>query len=67
MLDEQAAITDAVERQKVVDEAARLLITGGYSIPVYQLSTTITAASKVQGLAFEASSRLDFYDAWISE
>lgn len=67
LLDEQAAITDAVERQKVVDEAARLLITGGYSIPVYQLSTTITAASKVQGLAFEASSRLDFYDAWISE
>ncbi|MDW4571755.1 ABC transporter substrate-binding protein [Microbacterium sp. M3] len=67
LLDEQAAIIDPAERQKVVDEAAELLITGGYSIPIYQLSTTITAASKVQGLGFEASSRLDFYDAWIAE
>ncbi|MFE5408128.1 ABC transporter substrate-binding protein [Microbacterium sp. NPDC056569] len=67
LLDEQAAIIDPAERQKVVDEAAELLITGGYSIPIYQLSTTITAASKVQGLTFEASSRLDFYDAWIAE
>lgn len=67
LLDQQAAIIDPAERQKVVDEAARLLITGGYSIPIYQLSTTITAASKVHGLTFEASSRLDFYDAWIAE
>ncbi|MDF2575093.1 MAG: peptide transporter, partial [Agromyces sp.] len=67
LLDEQAALIDPAERQKVVDEAASLLITGGYSIPIYQLSTTITAASKVQGLTFEASSRLDFYDAWIAE
>ena len=67
LLDQQAAIIDPAERQKVVDEAATLLITGGYSIPIYQLSTTITAASKVHGLTFEASSRLDFYDAWIAE
>ncbi|MEZ3161225.1 ABC transporter substrate-binding protein [Microbacterium sp. BWT-B31] len=67
LLDRQAAIIDATERQKVVDEAAKLLITGGYSIPIYQLSTTITAASKVHGLTFEASSRLDFYDTWIAE
>jgi len=67
LLDQQAAIIDTAQRQKIVDEAAALLITGGYSIPIYQLSTTITAASKVQGLTFEASSRLDFYDTWISE
>jgi peptide/nickel transport system substrate-binding protein len=67
LLDEQAAIIDPAERQEVVDEAARLLVTGGYTIPIYQLSTTITAASKAQGLTFEASSRLDFYDAWIAE
>ncbi|MGN6218316.1 MAG: ABC transporter substrate-binding protein [Microbacterium sp.] len=67
LLDEQAAITDPAERQTVVDEAAKLLITGGYSIPIYQLSTTITAAAKVHGLTFEASSRLDFYDAWVTE
>lgn len=67
LLDEQAAITDAATRQGVVEEAARALVTEGVTIPIYELSTTITAASKVQGLTFEASSRLDFYDAWIAE
>ncbi|PTT15987.1 peptide ABC transporter [Microbacterium sp. HMWF026] len=67
LLDEQSAITDPAARQSVVDEAARALITEGITIPIYELSTTITAASKVQGLTFEASSRLDFYDAWIAE
>ncbi|MBN9178426.1 MAG: ABC transporter substrate-binding protein [Microbacterium sp.] len=67
LLASQASITDRAERQKVVDEAAKLLISDAYSIPIYQLSTTITAAKKVVDLKFEASSRLDFYDAWISE
>lgn len=67
LLATQASITDRAARQKVVDEAATLLITDAYSIPIYQLSTTITAAKKVTGLTFEASSRLDFYDAWIAE
>lgn len=67
LLAEQASITDRAARQKVVDEAATLLVTDAYSIPIYQLSTTITAAKKVAGLTFEASSRLDFYDAWIAE
>ncbi len=67
LLNEQSAITDAAQRQTVVDEAARALVTEGITIPIYELSTTITAASKVRGLTFEASSRLDFYDAWIAE
>lgn len=67
LLDEQSSIIDAAERQRVVDEAARALIADGTTIPIYQLSTTITASSRVQGLTFEASSRLDFYDAWIAE
>lgn len=67
LLSQQASLTDKAERQKVVDEAAKLLITDAYSIPIYQLSTTITAAAKVKDLRFEASSRLDFYDTWIAE
>ncbi|KAA9089306.1 ABC transporter substrate-binding protein [Microbacterium radiodurans] len=67
LLDEQSSIIDATERQRVVDEAARALIADGTTIPIYQLSTTITASSRVRGLTFEASSRLDFYDAWIAE
>lgn len=66
LLDQQAATTDTAARQKLVTEAARALIDEGHAIPVYQLSTTIAAADKVHGLGFEASSRLDFYDAWIA-
>lgn len=67
VLDAQSAVTDAAARQTVVDEAARALIADGTTIPIYELSTTITASSRVRGLAFEASSRLDFFDAWIAE
>jgi len=67
VLDAQAATADQAERQKLVDEAETLLIEQGHSIPVYQLSTTIVASDSVRELAFEASSRLDFYDAWIAE
>ncbi len=67
LLDAQSAITDTAARQRAVDEAARALVTEGITIPIYELSTTITAASTVRGLTFEASSRLDFYDAWIAE
>lgn len=67
LLDQQAATTDQKARQKLVDDATQTLIKEGWSIPVYQLSTTIAASSKVHDLKFEASSRLDFYDAWLSK
>lgn len=66
LLDAQASITDPVERQKVVTEASKLLFEQAHSIPVVELSTTIAAAEKVRGLKFEGSSRIDFYDVWIS-
>jgi len=66
LLATQAATTDRAERQKIVDQAATLLITDAYSIPIYELSTTITASKRVHDLVFEASSRLDFYDAWVT-
>jgi peptide/nickel transport system substrate-binding protein len=66
LLDDSAAATDPEERQQLVAEASRQLLERGHSIPVYELSTTIAAADSVHGLAFEASSRLDFYDAWVT-
>ncbi|MNG38471.1 hypothetical protein D3C84_1261990 [compost metagenome] len=50
-----------------MDEAQEILIKDAHSIPLYELSTTISASDKVKGLTFEASSRLDFYDAWLSK
>ncbi|MFE5338860.1 ABC transporter substrate-binding protein [Isoptericola sp. NPDC056578] len=67
LLDDSAAATDPEERKKLVAEASRLLIERGHAIPVYELSTTIAASDRVQGLTFEASSRLDFYDAWVTD
>jgi peptide/nickel transport system substrate-binding protein len=67
LLDQQAATTDPKARQKLVDQATETLIKEAWSIPVYQLSTTIAASEKVHDLKFEASSRLDFYDAWLSK
>jgi peptide/nickel transport system substrate-binding protein len=65
LLDQQAATTDQTTRQKLVDQATSELITAGWSIPVFQLSTTIAASEKVHGLGFEASSRIDFADTWL--
>lgn len=67
LLDRSAATTDATERQELVTEASRLLVQKGHAIPVYELSTTIAASDEVHGLTFEASSRLDFYDAWVDQ
>jgi peptide/nickel transport system substrate-binding protein len=67
VLGDQAAALDKDARQKLVDEAQEALIKDAHSIPLYELSTTISASEKVHGLTFEASSRLDFYDAWLSK
>ncbi|MFF1831857.1 ABC transporter substrate-binding protein [Paenarthrobacter sp. NPDC058040] len=67
VLGEQAAALDKDARQKLVDEAQEALIKDAHSIPLYELSTTISASDKVHDLKFEASSRLDFYDAWLSK
>jgi peptide/nickel transport system substrate-binding protein len=67
ILADQAAALDKDARQKLVDEAQEALIKDAHSIPLYELSTTISASEKVSGLKFEASSRLDFYDAWLSK
>ncbi|MFF1254909.1 ABC transporter substrate-binding protein [Pseudarthrobacter sp. NPDC058329] len=67
VLADQAAALDKDARQKLVDEAQETLIKDAHSIPLYELSTTISASGKVHGLKFEASSRLDFYDAWLSK
>jgi peptide/nickel transport system substrate-binding protein len=67
ILGDQAAALDKDARQKLVDEAQTALINDAHSIPLYELSTTISANEKVHGLTFEASSRLDFYDVWLSK
>ncbi|GAA2181365.1 ABC transporter substrate-binding protein [Brooklawnia cerclae] len=66
-LAEAASVTDQGARQEAVDKAQELLLSDAHSIPTHELSTTISASEKVHDLKFEASSRLDFYDAWIEQ
>lgn len=62
----QAVTTATSKRQAAVDRAVKELITSGDANPVYQLSTTIVAGNRVHDLGFEASSRLDLYNTWVS-
>ena len=62
----QAATLDTVQREQLVAQASRQLLSEAYSVPLFELSTVIAASSKVHDLQFEASSRLWFYDAWLS-
>ncbi|KAA0017099.1 ABC transporter substrate-binding protein [Antrihabitans cavernicola] len=62
----QLASADVNQRGAQVSKAQELIIDRGLSIPTIELSQAIGVASTVQDLKFEASSRLQFYDAWLS-
>ncbi|MGC0366086.1 peptide/nickel transport system substrate-binding protein [Rhodococcus sp. 27YEA15] len=66
VLTEQLSATDNDKRSELVATAQKLIVERGYSIPTIELSQAVGAASKVQDLKFEASSRLQFYDTWLS-
>lgn len=66
VLTDQLAATDNTQRGELVATAQELILDRGLSIPTIELSQAIGAGSSVQDLNFEASSRLQFYDAWLS-
>ncbi|MGC0365637.1 peptide/nickel transport system substrate-binding protein [Rhodococcus sp. 27YEA15] len=66
ILTKQLATTDNTERGALIDRAQHLIADRGLSIPTIELSQAVGAASSVQDLKFEASSRLQFFDAWLS-
>jgi peptide/nickel transport system substrate-binding protein len=66
VLTDQLAATDNGQRGELVSTAQELILDRGLSIPTIELSQAIGAGSSVQDLNFEASSRLQFYDAWLS-
>jgi len=57
---------DSARRQKYVTEAADLLIAEGNAIPLVELATVIATGQQVQGFHFDASSRFQLYDTWLS-
>ncbi|MFI6314455.1 ABC transporter substrate-binding protein [Nocardia fusca] len=62
----QLAAVDSGRRVQLIEQAQRLLLDEGLWIPTIELSQAIGVANTVQGLTFEASARLQFYDTWLS-
>lgn len=65
LLDEQLAAADPAARAALVGEAQREVLDQGLAIPLFELAQSIGVGGGVHGLAFDASSRLLFHDAWI--
>lgn len=66
ILAKQAATADATARQQLVDQAQQLIVSNAYVVPIVELETELGVAKKVHDLEFEASSRIQLHDTWIS-
>ncbi|MFB6899069.1 ABC transporter substrate-binding protein [Streptomyces hydrogenans] len=65
-LDAQAAATDPARRAAHVATAQRRILEQGYQIPVFEMTTVFALSKKVHDITFDASSRLQFHDTWLS-
>ncbi|WP_397452340.1 ABC transporter substrate-binding protein [Pseudomonas sp. NA-150] len=65
LLRESAATLDPTRRQALIDQASEALLREGHAIPLIELVTVLGHGKKVQGLHYEASSRLQLFDTWL--
>ncbi|MCH6164270.1 ABC transporter substrate-binding protein [Pseudonocardia alaniniphila] len=64
LLAAQAAEADPAKRTGVVGQAQQVLLQNYYTVPVVELTTVLGVAADVHGVRFDASSRIQLYDAW---
>jgi len=64
LLDGLASTADATAREALGAQAQKLILERGYGIPVYELAQVTAVAPGVDGVRYESSSRLIFFDAW---
>ncbi len=64
-LSDQLQAADPAARAQLIGRAQQLVIDNGLYIPTIELSQAIGVSNKVRDLKFEASGRLQFYDAWL--
>ncbi|MEU8417878.1 ABC transporter substrate-binding protein [Amycolatopsis japonica] len=65
-LDAQSSTVDPAKRKPAAEEAQRAIIEHGYSAPVFELTQVLAHGPNAHGVGFEASSRLQLFDAWVS-
>jgi len=64
VLTQQAATPDPAARRELVARAQQLLVENAWTVPVVELTTVLAAGPDVQGIRFDASSRIHLFDAW---
>ncbi|WP_342755455.1 ABC transporter substrate-binding protein [Pantoea sp. MBD-2R] len=57
---------EKAQRQDYVTQAAKQLIAEGNAIPLVELATVIATGQNVRGFHFDASSRFQLYDTWLT-
>lgn len=65
-LDQQAATVDPAVRKPAAEQAQRLIVEHAYAIPVFELTQVVALGPDAHALGFEASSRLQLFDTWVS-
>ena len=65
LLRESSETLDTAKRQVLIDQASELLLRDGHAIALVELATVLAHGKNVQGLHYEASSRLQFFDTWL--
>lgn len=66
VLENQLSAGDTTARLALIRTAQERILDNGLWIPTVELSQAIGAAGTVRDLKFEASARLQFFDAWLS-
>ncbi|MET8853070.1 ABC transporter substrate-binding protein [Amycolatopsis sp. NPDC004625] len=65
-LDAQSSTVDKTLRKPSADGAQKLIVEHAYAVPVFELTQVVALSSKAHAVDFEASSRLQLFDAWLS-
>ncbi|MFD2794832.1 ABC transporter substrate-binding protein [Promicromonospora vindobonensis] len=67
LLDDQLGEADPAARDALVADAQEEILDQGLAVPLFELAQSIGVGGHVHGVAFDASSRLLFHDAWIEQ
>ncbi|HVV09655.1 ABC transporter substrate-binding protein [Amycolatopsis sp.] len=65
-LDTEASTVDPATRKPAAEQAQRIIVDQAYSIPVFELTQVVAVGQNAHAVNFEASSRLQLFDTWVS-
>jgi peptide/nickel transport system substrate-binding protein len=66
-LSQQAGTIDQAARKKLVATAQETIVQQAFVIPVVELQTELGIGKRVHDLKFDASSRIQLHDTWVSQ